>query len=188
MALRLPSKDDLRKAASLNGLDPTEEEVEGFQSLTPGFFQLLETLDQMPVENPVLRQATRDPGKRPQPEDDPLNAILLRCSIKGPSSGRLAGVRVGLKDNISVAGVPMTCGSRVLSGYVPDVDATVVIRLLKEGAEIVATLNMDDFAWSGTGGTSAYGPVLNPHSRNHLAGGSSAGSAAALYYDDIDMT
>ena len=148
----------------------------------------MDLLDQMPVENPFLRQAIRDPGSRPQPEDDPLNAIVRRCAVKGPSSGKLAGVRVGLKDNISVSGIPMTCGSRVLSGYVPDVDATVVIRLLSEGAEIVAMLNMDDFAWGGRGDTSAYGAVLNPHNHQHLAGGSSAGSGAALYYDTIDMT
>ena len=82
----------------------------------------------------------------------------------------------------------MTAGSRVLSGYIPDMDATVVSRLVSEGAEIVAMLNMDDLAWAGGGDTSAYGPVLNPHDTNHLTAGSSAGSGAALYYDDIDMT
>jgi amidase len=151
-------------------------------------FDLLETLDQMPVEHPVLKGVTRDPGIRPSPQDDPYNAILRRCSVKGSGSGKLAGVRVGLKDNISVAGLPMTCGSRVLSGYVPEIDATIVARLLEEGAEIVAILNMEDFAWSGVGDSSAYGPVFNPHSKEHLASGSSSGSAAALYYDDIDMT
>ena len=82
----------------------------------------------------------------------------------------------------------MTCGSAVLEGYVPDMDATVVSRILDAGAEIVAPLNMDNFAYSAGGETSAYGPTLNPHNHEHLAGGSSGGSAAALRYDSIDLT
>ena len=82
----------------------------------------------------------------------------------------------------------MSCGSLVLEGYIPDTDATIVTRLLDAGAEIVATLNMDNFAFSGAGDTSAQGAVLNPHNTDYLAGGSSGGSAAALYYDDIDVT
>ena len=188
MGLRPPSREDLRRAASLHNLDLSEEELEGFLSIASTLIKILEPVDQMPADQPVLEGVVRDQGGRPQPQDDPLNAIVRRCSVKGPASGRLSGVRVGLKDNISVAGIPMTCGSRILSGYVPDVDATVVRRLLKEGAEIVAILNMDDFAMSGSGDTSAYGPVLNPHNPQHLAGGSSAGSGAALHYDDIDVT
>ena len=82
----------------------------------------------------------------------------------------------------------MTCGSTVLQGFISDTDATIVTRLLEAGAEIVAILNMDNFAFSGAGNTSAYGPTLNPHNLKYLAGGSSGGSAAALYYDDIDVT
>ena len=82
----------------------------------------------------------------------------------------------------------MLCGSLVLEGYVADTDATIVTRLLDAGAQIVATLNLDNFAFSGAGDTSAQGPVLNPHNPEYLAGGSSGGSGAALYYDDIDIT
>ena len=82
----------------------------------------------------------------------------------------------------------MMCGSLVLEGYVAETDATIVTRLLDEGAEVVATLNLDNFAWSGAGDTSAHGATLNPHNTEYLAGGSSGGSAAALYYDDIDIT
>ncbi len=188
MGLRRPTADDLLEAAALNNLDPTDEEIEAYLSMVPELFEAFDTVDQMPIEEPIVSGAVRDPGIRPATEEDPLNAIVRRCRVKGPSSGKLDGVRVGLKDSVSVAGVPMTLGSRVISGYVSDVDATVTRRLLDEGAEIVAMLNMDDFAWSGSGGTSAYGPTFNPHSSEHLAGGSSAGSGAALYYDDIDMT
>ena len=108
--------------------------------------------------------------------------------MRGAPSGELAGKRIGLKNNICVAGMPLICGSLVLEGYVPETDATIVTRLLDAGAEIVATLNLDNFAFSGAGDTSAQGAILNPHSTEHLAGGSSGGSAAALYYDDIDIT
>lgn len=126
-------------------------------------------------------------GRRPTEEEDPLNAIVRRCRVRGATAGPLAGKRVGLKDNISVAGIPMTCGSAVVE-FVPDTDATVVTRLLDAGAEIVAILNMDNFAFSGAGDTSAYGPIRNPHHPSRLAGGSSGGSAAALAYADIDFT
>jgi amidase len=76
----------------------------------------------------------------------------------------------------------------VLHDYAPDRDATIVERLLDAGADIVAVLNMDSFGYSGAGDTSAYGPTLNPHDTRHLAGGSSSGSAAALFYDGIDAT
>jgi len=74
--------------------------------------------------------------------------------ITDSSTGILEDKDVGVKDNVSVAGVPMTCGSRVLQGYVPEIDATVVSRVLDEGATIVGTLNMDNFAFSAVGDTS----------------------------------
>ncbi len=188
MGLRRPTKQDLLNAASISNLHLTDEELEDYHSLTPDVFELLDSVEQMPAESYVFEGAVRDVGSRPDPKDDPYNAVVRRCSVKGTSTGKLAGVRVGLKDNISVASVPMTCGSRVLSGYVPAVDATVVQRLLQEGAEIVAMLNMDDFAWVGDGDTGATGPVLNPYNTQHIAGGSSAGSGAGLHYDYIDMT
>ncbi|MFQ6029191.1 MAG: amidase, partial [Dehalococcoidia bacterium] len=136
----------------------------------------------------ALKYRDRDPGRRPSRQEDPFNAIVRRCTLKGASSGKLAGKRFGLKNNICVAGMPMSCGSLVLEGYVPESDATIVTRLLDAGAEVVATLNLDNFAFSGAGDTSAQGATLNPHNTGYLAGGSSGGSASALYYDDIDIT
>ena len=83
--------------------------------------------------------------------------------------------------------MPMTNASLVMEGYVADSDATIVTRLLDAGAEIVALLNMENFAFA-SGNTSAFGPILNPHNPEHVAGGSSGGSCAALHYDDIDIT
>ena len=188
MDISPPSKQDLIDAASRNFLSLTDEELDGLHSLIQPIFSHLELLDRLAASAIEQSVTDRDPGKRPSPEDDPYNAILHRCLIKGSASGKLSGIKVGLKDNISVAGVPMTCGSDFLPDYMPDTDATVVQRILGEGGDIVAILNMDDFAWSGSGGTSVFGPVLNPHNTEYLAGGSSAGSGAALFYDDIDTT
>lgn len=188
MALRLPTEKDLHRLAKANHFQLSQNELEAFQALIPGLFENYELLDQMPLPREPLKYRDRDPGQRPTRREDPLNAIVRRCTLRGASSGKLAGKRFGLKNNICVAGMPMSCGSLVLDGYIPDTDATIVGRLLNEGAEVVATLNLDNFAFSGAGDTSALGAVLNPHSREHLAGGSSAGSAAALYYDDIDIT
>ncbi len=188
MAIRLPTSQDLQRLAQQNHFQLNEEELESFQALIPGLFESYEVLDQMPMPKEELKYPDRDPGQRPSREDDPLNAIVRRCRLPGASTGKLAGKRFGLKNNINVAGMPMNCGSLVLEGYVPDTDATIVTRLLDAGAEVVATLNLDNFAFSGAGDTSAQGATLNPHSHQHLAGGSSGGSAAALYYDDIDIT
>ena len=188
MALRLPTARDLQHLAKANHFRLSEQELEGFQALIPGLFESYEALDQMPLPREPLKYRDRDPGSRPSRQEDPFNAIVRRCTLKGATSGKLTGKRIGLKNNVAVAGMPMSCGSLVLEGYVPDTDATIVTWLLDEGAEIVATLNMDNFAFSGAGDTSAQGAVLNPHNPDYLAGGSSGGSAAALYYDGIDIT
>ena len=95
-------------------------------------------------------------------------------------------MRIALKDSMAIAGIPLTLGSAVMDGFVPEADAVVVERVLAAGAEIVAITNMDDFAFSGGGDSSAYGPTRNPFDRSRTAAGSSGGSAAALYYEGID--
>jgi len=188
MALRQPSADDLRRLAVANHFELSAEEVEAYQSLMPEMFAALNALDQAPAHLPTITYHERDPGRRPSRQADPFNAIVRRCSVKGAKSGKLVGKRFGIKDNVCIAGIPMTCASLVLDGYVPDIDATIITRILDAGGEISAVLNMDNFAFSGGGDTSAYGPTRNPHNPDHLAGGSSGGSGAALYYDDIDLT
>ena len=188
MAIRLPTEEDLKRLAAANHFELSGQELADFQELMPGLFAPYELLERMPLPQEPIKYRDRDPGSRPSREDDPFNAIVRRCTLKGASSGKLHGKRLGLKNNICVAGMPMSCGSLVLEGYVPEADATIVTRLLDAGAEIVATLNSDNFAFSGAGDTGAQGAVLNPHNPEYLSGGSSGGSAAALYYDDIDIT
>jgi len=188
MAMRALGREELIELAALNHFELSEEELGTFLPMVEAMVRSLNEIDQMPQPTRPLKYYERDPGQRPQRKDDPLNAILRRCSVKGAKSGKLAGKRVGVKDCVLVAGVPMSCGSLLLDGYIPDRDATIVTRMLDAGAEIVAKLNMDNMAFSGAGDSSAFGAVLNPHNPEHLTGGSSSGSGAALYYDDIDMT
>jgi amidase len=188
MALRRPTVEDLHRLAAANHFALSPEEVDAYQALVPDMFAALDRLDQAPMQRPPLTYRERDPGNRPNRQEDPLNAIVRRCSVKGARSGKLAGKRIGVKDNVCIAGVPMTCASLLLEEYIPDMDATIITRILDAGGEITAILNMDNFAFSGGGDTSAYGPTRNPHNPAYLAGGSSGGSAAALYYDDIDLT
>ena len=123
---------------------------------------------------------------RPGDGEDPYNAVVTRCTVRGADEGPLAGWEVGLKDSVALAGVELTVGSRLFDGVVPSRDATVVTRLLDAGATIRDKLNMEDMAFSGSGELSAHGPVLNPRDPDHLAGGSSGGSAAAVLAGDVD--
>jgi amidase len=181
-----PTLDELKSIAGQYYLNISREDLKVYKAVIEGAIGSYRRVGELkepklPVKYPRKR------GYRPSQNDNPLNAWYWRCSIKGANTGKLAGKKIALKDNICVSGIPMMNGSAVLEGFVPDVDATVVTRILDAGGEIIGKAVCEDLCFSGGSFTSATGPVLNPHNPKFNAGGSSSGSAALVVYGDCDM-
>lgn len=186
MIVKPPTAEELEHIALQFGLDLTPEDVASFQGLMAGPLASYQRLQEM-VEPRLPVKYPRTPGYRPERSEDPLNAWTRKTSIKGAAGGPLAGKRVAIKDNICVAGVPMMNGTSVLEGYVPDVDATLVTRILDAGGEIAGKADCESLCFSGGSHTTDNGPVLNPYDHSRTTGGSSAGSAALVAAGEVDM-
>jgi amidase len=184
--LRKPPLNELGRIAKSYGLDLSAEDLASFRNLMDGVLASYRRLDQF-AEPTLAVKYPRSAGYRPAAAENRLNAWYWKCSIKGAPSGPLAGKKIAIKDNVCVAGIPMMNGSNVLEGYVPEVDATLVTRILDAGGEIVGKAVCEHLCFSGGSHTSDTGPVLNPHDPKRSAGGSSSGSAALVVARECDM-
>ncbi|HYJ98068.1 MAG TPA: ATP-binding cassette domain-containing protein, partial [Burkholderiaceae bacterium] len=160
--VKRPTIEQLQKIVSSLHMSMSEREIGEYLDVLEGTMQAYDRVEQLPDFLPEVRYP-RTPGTRPSASDNPLGAWYVKSEIKGAPYGPLAGKRVVLKDNICLAGVPMMNGASTLEGYVPDVDATVVTRILDAGGTIVGKAHCEYFCLSGGSHTSAAGPVHNPY-------------------------
>jgi len=188
----LPDVDEVVAVAKELGIHLGPDEAVMYRKYLMEQMEQLDTFVQARLDEPKppMVSSARKPGYRPSTDEDPLNAWMWKCRIEGVAGGLLAGKTVSYKDHIAVAGIPMSFGSFALEGFIPDFDATVVTRVLEEGGTIVGKNVMNGLSGGfGTGGgIGDYGRSLNPHNHDHVTGGSSAGSAAAVAAREVDIS
>lgn len=178
-----PNTEQILDLANRLDLDLSERDASVYAKLIGKGMRAYRKLEEIPEIKPPVKYP-RLPGHRPKPEENPFNGWYWKTEIKGADTGPLKGERIAIKDVICVAGVPMMAGLQVLEGYIPDIDATVITRLLDAGAIIVGKANAED---PGGSQTCALGPVQNPYNPAHTPGTSSAGSAVVVATGQVDM-
>ena len=156
MAVRLPTLDQIGDLGADSGLVLTVDEIAAFQQAFKGPLASYSRLDELvpPALAPI---SPRSPGYRPTASENPYGAWYWKTNIRTGSEGLLSGKKVAIKDNICVAGVPMMNGSALLEGYVPELDATVVTRILDAGGTIAGKAACEDLCFSGASHTCAGG-------------------------------
>ena len=184
--VKRPTIEQLQQIVSGLHMSMSEREIGEYLDVLEGTMQAYDRVEQLPDYLPEVRYP-RTPGTRPSASENPLGAWYVKSEVKGAPYGPLAGKRVVLKDNICLAGVPMMNGASTLEGYVPDVDATLVTRILDAGGTIVGKAHCEYFCLSGGSHTSAAGPVHNPYKIGYSAGGSSSGCAALVGAGEVEM-
>lgn len=188
----VPDVDEVVAVARTLGIHLGAEEAVLYRKYLQEQLTALDTFVQARIEEPAPPMASpaRQPGYRPGRDEDALNAWTWKCRIAGAANGLLAGKTVSFKDHIAVAGMPMSFGAFALEGFMPDFDATVVTRVLQAGGTIVGKNVMNGLSGGfGTGGgIGDYGRPLNPHNHEHVTGGSSSGSGAAVAAGEVDIS
>ncbi len=179
ISVKTPTTDQILDLAAGFGMHLERSAADSFRGIMAATLGSYARVDEL-VEPALPVKYPRTSGWRPGPGENPLNAWYWRCEIEGAAEGVLAGLQVAIKDNICVAGVPMANGSRVLEGYVPEVDATVVTRILDAGGRVVGKAACEDLCFSAGSHTCVTGPIRNPFAPEYSAGGSSGGSAALV--------
>src|SRR4051812_25245250 len=179
----MPDADRLVELAASLDVRLSAKEAELYMPFVLDAMRELDTFVQSRAEEsaPPLLFPERGPGYRPSLSEDRYQAWLWKCAIGGADRGLLAGKTVSFKDHVSVAGIPPVFTSQALEGVVPDVDATIVTRVLAAGGKGAGKPMMNGFMGD-------YGNPLNPHTPQRITGGSSSGSAAALAAGEVDIS
>ncbi|OBA81562.1 amidase [Mycobacterium sp. 1164966.3] len=186
MAVSQPSDADIDAAVRHFGFHLDADARRNYAAVVATTLMSYDVVDQL--YDKVARPVPPERAYRfPAPADNPLGAWYVTTEIASGADGPLSGRAVAIKDNIAVAGIPMMNGSRVVEGFIPSRDATVVQRLLDAGAIIAGKSVCEDLCCSGSSFTSASGPVRNPWDREREAGGSSSGSGALVADGAVEL-
>lgn len=186
MTITRPTLEQIIEIGENLGMSLTRAEAEEYMSLMQGNFDAYDVVDAEPDYTPPVTYP-RTTGHTPELADNPFGAWARKVEVKGAAEGKLKGKTIALKDNVALAGVPMTNGASTLAGFIPVSDATIVTRMLDEGATIEGKAVCEYFCLSGGSHTSKPGMVHNPRKAGYSAGGSSSGSAALVGGGIVDM-
>jgi amidase len=184
--LRPPSREQVVEYASRHHLSLDDAEADQMVAAVTASLELYTRVEELDEPVVPLRHPYRDPGHTPLAGEDPYNAFIRFCEVRGADEGPLAGKTLGVKDCISVAGIPTTNGGRRTPTVVPTEDAVVVERLLDAGVTITGKTNLEDLAL-GLGEGSSFGAARNPVNPAYATGGSSSGSGAAVAAGLVDL-
>lgn len=185
MPIPTPTAEDVRKVSEVLGLGLSAADIDIYAGFVAGMADSYRRLDEMQAPTPVKPDRGKV-GRAPRAEENPWNAWAWLGPVEPTGRGLLDGFQIGVKDAICVAGMPARNGSPLLADFVPEIDATVVTRILAAGGTIKGKTACENLSFSGSSHTSDP-PVLNPHKPTHSAGGSSSGSGAAIAAGDIAM-
>lgn len=183
-SIQLVTETDVRELGHQWGINVGEHEAADLAAAINDRLGDLDGVYKIPIRSEPAERGDRSWAEG----DDEYNAIRVDCHVPPmpDHTPLLDGITIGLKDLISVANVPMQCGSSVMEGHVPTADATVTDRLRQAGGTITAKTTLDEFAGGGRGRTFR-GLVRNPRDEDRIAGGSSGGSAAAVAAGLVDV-
>ncbi|XP_059154995.1 amidase-like [Physella acuta] len=181
-----PTVQEIQQITDQLHFNSSTDQVEALTAIASEAVGALSLLDTFCDPVPEVKYP-RTPGYRPQPQDRVGNAWAWRCDVQGAPTGKLSGKTFAIKDNTAVAGVPMSNGSRLLQGYIPEYDATVVTRILDAGGRILGKSSCDDFCLSAMGFSALDGYISMPDTPDYRAGGSSGGSAVLVATGEVDM-
>jgi amidase len=181
-----PTPNQLRHIASEIGLSLTEADAVSFIALMGACVDAYNELDQLPENLPQVKYP-RTSGQRPSPEENRYNAWYYKTRVEGAPQGKFKGKTVVLKDNVMLAGVPMMNGASILEGYIPDMDATVVTRILDADGTFLGKAHCEYYCASAGSHTNSVGFVHNPYRVDYTSGGSSSGCAVLVALGEVDM-
>ncbi len=185
MPVEPPDPAAIAKVAEHYGLRLSDADVASFSPVVEGLLTSWDVVEELYGQ--TAPGAPQRGWTRPEAADNPYNAWYVQTEITEGGEGPLAGRTVAIKDNTTVAGVPMMNGSKTVEGFVPTRDATIVTRMLAAGATIAGKAVCEDLCFSGGSHTARTGPVRNPWDETRSAGGSSCGSAALVAGGLVDM-